>query len=110
MPPLRSRPSCGPPAALTRLAEAFDLSAFEIRAAMLCLGYELAPDIAGAVALLSGEARPAGIPIGLPTDMPKAWFVALASLSKAATPRRLKENAARPTPAILPRDKRKEGV
>lgn len=35
----------------------------------------------------------AGIPIGLPTDMPKAWFVALASLSKAATPPRLKENA-----------------
>lgn len=35
----------------------------------------------------------AGIPIGLPTDMPKAWFVALASLSKAATPPRLKHNA-----------------
>ncbi len=35
----------------------------------------------------------AGIPIGIPTDMPKAWFVALASLSKAATPERLKENA-----------------
>ncbi len=35
----------------------------------------------------------AGIPIGLPTDMPKAWFVALASLSKAATPKRLKVNA-----------------
>ncbi len=35
----------------------------------------------------------AGIPIGLPTDMPKAWFVALASLSKAATPRRLRQNA-----------------
>ncbi len=35
----------------------------------------------------------AGIPIGLPTDMPKAWFVALASLSKAATPKRLRENA-----------------
>ena len=35
----------------------------------------------------------AGIPIGLPTDMPKAWFVALASLSKAATPKRLQENA-----------------
>lgn len=34
-----------------------------------------------------------GIPIGLPTDMPKAWFIALASLSKAATPRRLKINA-----------------
>ncbi|PHS70761.1 MAG: HupU protein [Methylophaga sp.] len=35
----------------------------------------------------------AGIPVGLPTDMPKAWFVALASLSKAATPKRLKDNA-----------------
>lgn len=35
----------------------------------------------------------AGIPVGLPTDMPKAWFVALASLSKAATPERLKHNA-----------------
>lgn len=35
----------------------------------------------------------AGIPISLPTDMPKAWFVALASLSKSATPKRVKENA-----------------
>lgn len=35
----------------------------------------------------------AGIPVGLPTDMPKAWFIALASLSKAATPERLKKNA-----------------
>ncbi|HDR9203671.1 TPA: HupU protein [Burkholderia vietnamiensis] len=35
----------------------------------------------------------AGIPIGLPSDMPKAWFVALASLSKAATPKRVRENA-----------------
>ncbi len=35
----------------------------------------------------------AGIPVGLPTDMPKAWFIALASLSKAATPKRLKVNA-----------------
>lgn len=34
-----------------------------------------------------------GIPVGLPTDMPKAWFVALASLSKAATPERLRKNA-----------------
>ncbi len=34
-----------------------------------------------------------GIPIGLPMDMPKAWFVALASLSKSATPKRLKVNA-----------------
>ena len=35
----------------------------------------------------------AGIPVGLPTDMPKAWFMALASLSKAATPERLGVNA-----------------
>ncbi|MGQ0709967.1 MAG: HupU protein [Rhodoferax sp.] len=35
----------------------------------------------------------AGIPVGLPTDMPKAWFVALASLSKSATPKRVKTNA-----------------
>ena len=35
----------------------------------------------------------ASIPIGLPTDMPKAWFVALASLSKSATPKRVKANA-----------------
>ncbi|MEE3624070.1 HupU protein [Nitrospirillum sp. BR 11752] len=52
----------------------------------------------------------AGIPIGLPTDMPKAWFVALASLSKAATPKRLRDNAARPTPAVLPHDKRKDSA
>jgi len=38
-------------------------------------------------------AKIAGIPIGLPIDMPKAWFIALSSLSKAATPARLKENA-----------------
>ncbi|NBZ88272.1 HupU protein [Stagnihabitans tardus] len=35
----------------------------------------------------------AGIPVGLPTDMPKAWFMALASLSKAATPARIGTNA-----------------
>ncbi|TVZ40516.1 NiFe hydrogenase small subunit HydA [Alteromonadaceae bacterium 2753L.S.0a.02] len=35
----------------------------------------------------------AGIPTGLPTDMPKAWFVALSALAKAATPQRLKNNA-----------------
>jgi uptake hydrogenase small subunit len=35
----------------------------------------------------------AGIPRGLPMDMPKAWFVALASLAKAATPKRLEKNA-----------------
>ncbi|MBN8631043.1 MAG: HupU protein [Rhodobacterales bacterium] len=35
----------------------------------------------------------AGIPIGLPSDMPKAWFMALASLSKAATPDRIGRNA-----------------
>ncbi|WYK03837.1 HupU protein [Cereibacter sphaeroides f. sp. denitrificans] len=35
-----------------------------------------------------------GIPVGLPSDMPKAWFMALASLSKAATPERIRRNAA----------------
>jgi uptake hydrogenase small subunit len=35
----------------------------------------------------------AGIPVGLPLDMPKAWFMALAALSKSATPRRVRENA-----------------
>jgi len=34
-----------------------------------------------------------GIPVHLPLDMPKAWFVALAALSKSATPKRVSENA-----------------
>lgn len=38
-------------------------------------------------------AKLAGIPVGLPTDMPKAWFVALAALSKSATPQRVRVNA-----------------
>lgn len=38
-------------------------------------------------------AKLAGIPVGLPTDMPKAWFVALAALSKSATPSRVRANA-----------------
>jgi len=42
----------------------------------------------------------AGIPIGLPLDMPKAWFVALAALSKSATPERVRRNAASAT--VLP--------
>lgn len=49
----------------------------------------------------------AGIPVGLPTDMPKAWFVALASLSKAATPKRLRENAVSDYIKIMPA--RKQG-
>jgi Ni,Fe-hydrogenase I small subunit len=44
----------------------------------------------------------AGIPVGLPTDMPRAWFVALASLSKAATPPRLRRNAVSDHVAIPP--------
>ena len=38
-------------------------------------------------------AKLAGIPVGLPLDMPKAWFVALAALSKSATPGRVRRNA-----------------
>ena len=48
-----------------------------------------------------------GIPVGLPTDMPKAWFVALAALSKAATPVRLKTNATSDHVAVAPHDKHK---
>jgi uptake hydrogenase small subunit len=44
----------------------------------------------------------AGIPIGLPTDMPKAWFVALASLSKSATPSRVRQNAAADHRVVAP--------
>jgi NiFe hydrogenase small subunit HydA len=50
----------------------------------------------------------AGIPIGLPTDMPKAWFVALAALAKAATPTRLKENAVSDHIRVVPGKKAKE--
>lgn len=49
----------------------------------------------------------AGIPIGLPTDMPKAWFVALASLSKAATPDRLRANATADYIKVPPSQKKK---
>lgn len=50
----------------------------------------------------------AGIPTGLPTDMPKAWFVALAALAKAATPHRVKSNAVADyiiTPPVSPKGK-----
>lgn len=47
----------------------------------------------------------AGIPIGLPSDMPKAWFVALAALSKSATPRRVRENATSDHPKVPPEQK-----
>jgi ferredoxin hydrogenase small subunit len=33
------------------------------------------------------------IPVGLPLDMPKAWFMTLAALSKSATPERVRKNA-----------------
>ena len=44
----------------------------------------------------------AGIPIGLPTDMPKAWFVALAALSKSATPKRVRDNAVADHQVVVP--------
>lgn len=44
----------------------------------------------------------AGIPIGLPSDMPKAWFVALAALSKSATPKRVRDNATADHPVVAP--------
>lgn len=48
----------------------------------------------------------AGMPIGLPTDMPKAWFVVLSSLAKSATPTRLKKNAVSDHQVIPPTLKR----
>ena len=49
-------------------------------------------------------AAPVGklIPIGLPIDMPKAWFVALSALSKSATPKRVKQNATSDHAVIAP--------
>lgn len=44
----------------------------------------------------------AGIPTGLPLDMPKAWFVALACLAKAAAPERLRENATADRVVVAP--------
>jgi len=51
----------------------------------------------------------AGIPVGLPSDMPKAWFVALASLSKSATPRRVKINAHSDHVVVAPAPRNKKG-
>lgn len=45
----------------------------------------------------------AGIPVGLPVDMPKAWFVALAALSKSATPPRVRGNAVEDRVVIRPK-------
>lgn len=50
-----------------------------------------------------------GIPVGLPTDMPKAWFVALAALSKSATPERLRRNAVADHQVVRPKN-RKTGL
>ena len=51
----------------------------------------------------------AGIPVGLPADMPKAWFMALASLSKAATPERIAKNATAPRIEIPPSPRKPGG-
>ncbi|HNE17487.1 MAG TPA: HupU protein [Rhodocyclaceae bacterium] len=48
----------------------------------------------------------AGIPIGLPSDMPKAWFVALAALSKSATPERVRRNSVVEAPVLAPATRR----
>lgn len=48
------------------------------------------------------------IPIGLPSDMPKAWFIALSTLAKSATPNRLKINATQDHIEISPEIKRKK--
>jgi len=40
--------------------------------------------------------------------MPKAWFIALSTLAKSATPKRLKENATEDHIVISPQIKRKK--
>lgn len=47
----------------------------------------------------------AGIPVGLPVDMPKAWFVALSALSKSATPERVRRNSRQDRVVVPPRRK-----
>ncbi len=49
----------------------------------------------------------AGIPVGLPLDMPKAWFVALAALSKSATPDRVRTNATSDHVVVPPQSRKK---
>lgn len=51
----------------------------------------------------------AGIPTGLPSDMPKAWFVALAALSKSATPKRVRENARADRTVVPPTTRKRSG-
>ena len=48
----------------------------------------------------------AGIPVGLPVDMPKAWFVALAALSKSAMPKRVRRNSAADHVVMPPKGQR----
>jgi ferredoxin hydrogenase small subunit len=40
--------------------------------------------------------------------MPRAWFVALAALSKSATPRRVRENAINDHTVVVPGRKKSE--
>ncbi len=71
-----------------------------------CIGCTM-PGFEGARNFLETP-KVAGIPVGLPLDMPKAWFVALAALSKSATPRRVRMNAAADHIVVPPTDRRRE--
>lgn len=52
----------------------------------------------------------AGIPVGLPLDMPKAWFMALAALSKSATPKRVRRNAVEDHVVVPPGRRKRAGA
>jgi hypothetical protein len=54
-----------PGQALLRLGEAFDLSDFEMRLVMLAFAYEVDPDVTEAVAAVSGDMKPLGVPVWL---------------------------------------------
>lgn len=66
------------------------------------------PDFGHVTTEYQSTPKISGIPIGLPTDMPKAWFIALSTLSKSATPSRIKKNATEDHIIISPEIKQKK--
>ncbi|PWJ21858.1 ferredoxin hydrogenase small subunit [Jannaschia seohaensis] len=65
-----------------------------------------APEFESPKSTFTETPKIAGMSVGLPTDMPKAWFMALSSLSKAATPKRIDTNARADRVRIAPQPRR----
>jgi uptake hydrogenase small subunit len=79
-----------------------------VRGGFACIGCT-EPDFQEPGHPFASTPKVAGIPLSLPNDMPKAWFVALAALSKSATPARVRENAVNDHPVVVP-PRRKQRV